>query len=211
MSFHNSNATQLQGLDVSNTVPTNGQVLAWEAASTSWKPGSVAGTGTVTAVSSANSDISVANGTSTPTLTLNSGTGANQIVKLDGSSRLPAVDGSQLTGISSGGISTVVVSGTSQSAAVNTRYITNNAGLVTVTLPATAAVGSVLQITGLGAGGWKVAQNAGQQMIIGNATTTSGTGGSANSTHQNDTLTLVCAVANTTFIAESVIGEVPTI
>ncbi|MFN7611278.1 MAG: hypothetical protein ACK5QX_10150, partial [bacterium] len=57
------------------------------------------GTGTVTSVTSANGDISIATGTSTPVLTLNSGTAANQIVKLDGSSRLPAVDGSQLTGL----------------------------------------------------------------------------------------------------------------
>lgn len=37
----------------------------------------------VTSVSSANADIAVANGTTTPVLTLNSGTGANQIVKRD--------------------------------------------------------------------------------------------------------------------------------
>lgn len=37
----------------------------------------------VTSVSSVNADISVANGTTTPVLTLNSGTGANQIVKRD--------------------------------------------------------------------------------------------------------------------------------
>ncbi|MDG0815834.1 tail fiber domain-containing protein [Bdellovibrio svalbardensis] len=57
------------------------------------------GAGTVTSVTSANADISVATGTSTPVLTLNTGTGPSQIVKLDASSRLPAVDGSQLTGL----------------------------------------------------------------------------------------------------------------
>lgn len=46
------------------------------------------GGGTVTNVSSANADIAVASGSSTPILTLNSGTGANQIVKLDGSGKL---------------------------------------------------------------------------------------------------------------------------
>ncbi len=55
--------------------------------------------GTVTSVTSANSDISVVNPTTTPVLTLNSGTGANQIVKLDWSAKLPAVDGSQLTNL----------------------------------------------------------------------------------------------------------------
>jgi hypothetical protein len=47
------------------------------------------GGGTVTAVSSANADIAVATGTTTPVLTLNSGTGANQIVKLDSNGYLP--------------------------------------------------------------------------------------------------------------------------
>jgi hypothetical protein len=46
--------------------------------------------GTVTDVSSANADISVATGTTTPVLTLNSGTGANQIVKRDASSQIDA-------------------------------------------------------------------------------------------------------------------------
>jgi len=61
---------------------------------------------TVTSVTSANSDISITNTTTTPTITLNSWTSANQIVKLDSSAKLPAVDGSQLTNlpISSGDV-----------------------------------------------------------------------------------------------------------
>lgn len=55
--------------------------------------------GTVTNVSSANADISVATPTTTPVLTLNSGTAANQIVKLNGSAQLPAVSGINLTNI----------------------------------------------------------------------------------------------------------------
>jgi len=62
-----------------------------------------AGGGTVTEVTSANADIAVATGTTTPELTLNSGTGADQIVKLDGTAKLPAVDGSQLTNLPSPG------------------------------------------------------------------------------------------------------------
>jgi hypothetical protein len=46
--------------------------------------------GSVTTVSSANADIAVANGSTTPTLTLNSGTGASQIVKRNGSSQIDA-------------------------------------------------------------------------------------------------------------------------
>jgi len=61
-----------------------------------------AGGGTVTEVTSANADIAVATGTTTPELTLNSGTGA-EVVKLDGTAKLPAVDGSQLTNLPSSG------------------------------------------------------------------------------------------------------------
>lgn len=53
----------------------------------------------MSSVSSANTDISVASGTTTPVLTLNSGVGANKLVKQDSAGKLPAVDGSQLTGL----------------------------------------------------------------------------------------------------------------
>jgi hypothetical protein len=83
---------------------TNGYVLQADSTQSSGLKWALGNAGTVTAVSSANSDISVATGTSTPILTLNSGTGANQIVKLDGSSKLPAVDGSALTNLNAGNI-----------------------------------------------------------------------------------------------------------
>lgn len=57
--------------------------------------------GGISEVTSANSDIAVATGTTTPQLTLNSGSTANKIVKLDGDGKLPALDGSQLTNIAS--------------------------------------------------------------------------------------------------------------
>ena len=49
------------------------------------------------------------------------------------------------------------VSGTTQAAAVNTGYIISNASQTTVTLPATAAEGSVIAIAGKGAAGWIMA------------------------------------------------------
>jgi hypothetical protein len=42
------------------------------------------------------------------------------------------------------------VTGTSQTASVASGYITNNAGLVTVTLPGTAAVGDIVEVAGKG-------------------------------------------------------------
>ncbi|MGZ6472952.1 MAG: beta strand repeat-containing protein, partial [Bdellovibrio sp.] len=79
-----------------SVAPANGQVLKFNG--TNWAPGTDnSASGTVTNVSSANGDIGVVNATSTPVLTLNSGTNANQIVKLDALAKLPSVDGSQLT------------------------------------------------------------------------------------------------------------------
>lgn len=81
--------------------------LSWNGTALTCKSVTGATGGTVTNVTSANGDIDVATGTSTPVLTLNSGTGANQILKLDGAGKLPAVDGSQLTNLPGGTISTL--------------------------------------------------------------------------------------------------------
>lgn len=112
---------------------------------------------------------------------------------------------------SSGGFApmpTSVVTGTSQSAATNTAYVTNNAALCTVTLPTTAAVGDEQRVIGLGAGGWKIAQNSGQLINFGNQVTTTGVGGSLASSNQFDTIHLKCTVANTTWSVVSSQGNI---
>jgi hypothetical protein len=100
------------------------------------------------------------------------------------------------------------VSGTSQAAAVNNGYFTNNASLCTVTLPATAAVGDTIVVAGQGAGGWLLAQNA-SQLIHGtnNAVTTTGTGGSLASTNQWDAVLVRCVIANTTWVVHDYAGN----
>lgn len=89
----------------------------------------------------------------------------------------------------------------SGSLTVNTGTITTSGSLVTLTLPSTAAVGSVFYITGspAGTGGWKIAQNAGQIINFGSVVTTTGTGGSLASSNQYDSVALVCTTANTNF------------
>jgi trimeric autotransporter adhesin len=67
------------------------------------------GSGTVTSVTSANSDIGVATTTTTPVLTLNAGIGANQIVKLNGTSQLPAVSGANLTNLNASNLASGTV------------------------------------------------------------------------------------------------------
>ncbi len=65
----------------------------------------------------------------------------------------------------SGGFPWVVVSGTSQQAQPNTGYIANDVGQVTITLPTSPNVGDIVRVSGPGAGGWKIAQNANQSII----------------------------------------------
>lgn len=106
------------------------------------------------------------------------------------------------------GITWNEVTGTSQSAAVNNGYILNNSSLVTLTLPSTAAQGSIIEVAGKGSGGWKIAQNASQTIHFGNTNTTTGTGGSLASTNQYDSLTILCITANTDFIVLSSVGNI---
>lgn len=91
------------------------------------------------------------------------------------------------------------VTGTSATMAANNGYIANNASLVTLTLPSTCAQGQLIYVQGKGAGGWKIAQVAGQTINFGNVATTTGTGGSLASTNQYDSIALLCITANTTF------------
>ncbi len=89
------------------------------------------------------------------------------------------------------------VTGTTQAMAVNNGYILNNPALVTATLPVTASVGDLVWIVGKGVGGWQIAQNASQTIHFGNQDTTTGVGGSLDSTNQYDAIQLLCTAANT--------------
>ncbi len=106
---------------------------------------------------------------------------------------------------------TVIWSAVNASAAiaVNTGVITTGGSLVTLTLPSTAAVGSVFYVTGsaAGTGGWRIAQNSGQTINFGSVATTSGTGGSLSSSNQYDSVFLVCTAANTNFSVISAQGN----
>jgi hypothetical protein len=108
----------------------------------------------------------------------------------------------------SSSLTKVNVTGTSQSLAVNTLYTINNAGLVTLTLPISAAVGDQIFIRGSGAGGWTVAQGSGQSIKIGSVTSTTGVGGSISSSNRYDCIELTCIVANTTFNACGIQGAI---
>lgn len=97
---------------------------------------------------------------------------------------------------------------TSGTMVVDRNYVINNASLVTLTLPTTAPFGSTFIIIGKGAGGWKIAQNAGQKINLGNTTTTTGTSGYLASTNQNDNVSLVCVTPNTEFTVYGPVGNI---
>lgn len=115
------NAATLAGKSVTDFVQTNadtntlfsggmtGQYLTKSASGLTWTT-LAANSGTVTSVSSSNSDITITLGTTTPMLTLNAGSGAGQIPRLDASARLPAVDGSQLLSLNASNLITGIVS-----------------------------------------------------------------------------------------------------
>lgn len=108
-----------------------------------------------------------------------------------------------------GGVTWTVVTGTSQSMSPNNGYIANNAGLVTLSLPATSSVGDVLYVTGINnATGWKIAQGLGQQIHFGTSDTTAGAGGFLASTQTRDSIQLVCVIANTEWNVLSSIGNI---
>lgn len=96
--------------------------------------------------------------------------------------------------------------GTTVTMTINTGYIADNAGLVTLTVPATAAIGDSFIIQGKGAGGWLVQMNTGQTAHLGSSVTSSA--GSLASTNQWDALVLTCVTANTVFACRAVQGNI---
>lgn len=127
--------------------------------------------------------------------------------------------GTGITTVASGSTVTINASGSSgftwsvitanQNADVNNGYICNKGSLLTLTLPTTSAVGDLIEVSGMNTNlGWKIAQNASQQIHFGLFDTTSGTGGSLASTLKYDSVRIVCNVANLEWIVISSIGNI---
>jgi hypothetical protein len=86
-------------------------------------------------------------------------------------------------------------------------YMANSAGLLKFALPTTSSVGDTYQIIAMDTGGWMITQSAGQQIRIGNTTTTSGVVGSVSSSNQGDWIQLVCSVADLSWIGSIIQGN----
>lgn len=86
------------------------------------------------------------------------------------------------------------ITGTSHTAIPGGHYIANNAGLVTITLPSTFAVGDIVWVVGKGAGLWALDCPAGDVIHYGNQDTSSG--GTLTATNRYDAIQVVGTVAN---------------
>lgn len=99
----------------------------------------------------------------------------------------------------SSGYTTVHVTGTSQAISAGNAYLADNASVVTLTLPVTAALGDRFQVIGVGTGGWKIAQNASQYIVKDVTSSTTGVVGFLESGQYRSCVEIVCTVANTEF------------
>lgn len=83
-----------------------------------------------------------------------------------------------------------------QTAAVNNGYIANKASTLVLALPATAAIGDRIRVTGINTAlGWQIIQAAGQQIFFGTSSTTLGATGTLTSSATRDSVEIVCVVA----------------
>ncbi len=106
-----------------------------------------------------------------------------------------------------GGYTWSEITGATQ-AQVDNAYVTNNASRVVVTLPPVADQFSTIRIVGKGAGGWMLAQNAGQTVHFSGESTTTGTAGSLASQEIFDSIEIVCITQNTDFSVMNCIGNI---
>jgi hypothetical protein len=105
-----------------------------------------------------------------------------------------------------GGVNWTIITA-DQTAAINTSYICNKAGLLTLTMPSTAAVGSVIGVMNMNtAAGISILSANPGQLSIGTSLATANTG-HLDSIALGDALFLVCTVANTTWRAYAVQGN----
>lgn len=95
-----------------------------------------------------------------------------------------------------------------QTAVINRGYFANKGTLLTLTLPTTAAVGSVLRVSGMNAGLWRIAQNASEVIHFGKTDTTAGTNGYLQSTLARDSVELICCVADNEWNVLSSVGNI---
>lgn len=125
--------------------------------------------------------------------------------------------GSNISITNAAGSITIAASGvtTWQTISANQALVASNGyicispgGALSLSLPATAAVGTIIEVVLAGATSWTVTQAAGQQVFMGNTSNTLGATGTTASTAAGDSVRLLCTVANTTWYIISSVGNI---
>ncbi len=142
-------------------------------------------------------------------LIIGDSTGVPKIATLTAGSNVSIVNGNGSITInaSSGSLTWNAATTDTTMVAGNAYIVANNVSLVTLTLPDPQQLGDMLQIVGFGAGGWKIAQNAGQIIHLGSSATTTGVTGFLEFVDQYDCVTLV-SVNSSQWVAFGAIGNI---
>lgn len=110
--------------------------------------------------------------------------------------------------VSGGGFTWTNVSGTSATMVKENAYQSNNAGLVTLTMPSVASstFGDTIKVGGFGSGGWLIQCVATQLIHFGNQNTSAA--GSLASTNRYDQVELVCSSTTTEWFVVNSVGNI---
>jgi hypothetical protein len=188
------------------TITANGEEVTYtENSGTAQVSGgnlNILGTGTIT-TSGSGSTITI-NGDGATTYTANSGTASpssNNINILGSGSVTTSGSGSTITvSVTGGGIVwNDITSVGPTSMLVNEGYVADSSSQVLLTLPSTAAFGSLIIVVAKGTGGFQIQQNAGQTIHNLSSSTTTGSTGTVTSNNQYGTIELLCITTNTTW------------
>lgn len=144
-----------------------------------------------------NGQIPIGNGTTYTAATLTAGSNIS-ITNAAGSVTIAA----------SGGLTWQTISASQALVASNGYICISPGGALSLSLPATAAVGTIIEVVLAGATSWTLTQGAGQRVFMGNVSSTLGATGTVASTAAGDSIRMVCTVANTTWYVISSIGNI---
>lgn len=217
MQILSGTATSRQMLQSGSSAPPTWSTATWPATTTINQILYSSSANTVSGLATANSAVLTTNSSGVPVFssTMTNGqliigsTGATpNAATLTAGTGIGITNGAGTITISSagGGVSWSEITTTSQTMVANNGYIANNAGVVTLTIPATVALGDTFLIVGKGAGGWLVQANAGQTIYFGSST--SSVAGSAASTQRRNCIEIVCITANTELEIRNSVGNI---